>query len=182
MSESKIRGKILIRLWVKAKPMTLQEISEKVGLDPSSILDYLFGLINADYVCVPTENCYELTSLGKQAIGMPKMDQTLAATILQTVPIEKAFQFYNGLDQNTGIYADSLESFIEKIQTIENQSIEFHIPRKDFECWINSTLGDVELSKRMELIRSMNLTGENLRNEVYHAAKARYEELIKILL
>jgi hypothetical protein len=162
--------------------MTLQEISEKVGLAPSSILDYLFGLINADYVCVPAQDCYELTDMGKQAIGMPKMDKTSAETILQTVPVEKAFHFYIGLDQNAGVYADSLESFVEKIQTIDVQSLEFHVPRKDFECWIQSTLGDVELAKRMELIRSMNLNGENLRNELTQAVKNRYEELIKLLL
>ena len=37
--------------------------------------------------------------------------------------------------------------------------------------------GDVELAKRLGLIRNMHLRGEDLRTKVYEAVKHRLEEL-----
>ena len=181
MSASKIRGKILVSLWAAGKPLTLQGIAEKVGLNSSSTMGYLLGLIKAKYVSVPQKHHYVITSLGKQAIGMPKVDQTLASNILQALPLEKAFHFYQDINQYLGIHAESLNDFIDKIQTVDLKSIEFHISRKDFEFWIRS-IGDNELAKRMELIRMKNLSGENLRTEIQQSVKSRCEELTKLLL
>jgi len=61
------------------------------------------------------------------------------------------------------------------------KSIEFHIPRKDFELWIRS-LGDLELSKKLELLRMRHLSGENLRKEVYETVNSRIEELTNLTL
>ncbi|MCW4035020.1 MAG: DUF5752 family protein [Candidatus Bathyarchaeota archaeon] len=179
MSESKIRGKILVGLWTAGKPMTLQAISEKVGLPSSSTMGYLLGLIKADYVSVPETHQYALTTLGKQAIGLPNVDQTLATNILQTVPYEEAFHFHDAQNMYLNVYANSLQDFVDKIQTIDLRSIQFHLPRKDFENWVRS-LGDIELAKKIEIMRLSHLTGENLRNELYQAAKARIEELTQI--
>jgi len=181
MSASKIRGKILGVLWATGKPMTLQGISEKVGLNSSSSMGYLLGLIKAKYVSVPQEQYYEITNLGKQAIGLPKVDNKLALNILRPLSIERAFHFYYDLNQHSGVYADSLKDFVDKIQNVDLKCIEFHIPRKDFELWIRS-LGDLELSKKMELLRMRRLSGENLRKEVYETIKSRYEELTKLTL
>ncbi|MHC3129920.1 MAG: hypothetical protein IBV52_07595 [Candidatus Bathyarchaeota archaeon] len=179
MSASKIRGKILWVLWAAGKPMTLQGIAEKAGLTSSSTMEYLPGLIKAKYVSVPKEQYYEITNLGKQAIGLPKVDKKLALNILSPVSVERAFHFYYGLNQHSGVYADSLKDFVDKIQNVDLKCIEFHIPRKDFELWIRS-LGDLELSKKMELLRMRRLSGENLRKEVYETVNSRYEELKKL--
>ena len=179
MSASKIRGKILWVLWAAGKPMTLQGIAEKAGLTSSSTMEYLPGLIKAKYVSVPQKNYYTITNLGKQAIGLPKVDKKLASKILSPVSIEKAFHFYYGLNQHSGVYADSLKDFVDKIQNVDLKCIEFHIPRKDFELWIRS-LGDLELSKKLELLRMKPLSGENLRKEVYETVNSRYEELKKL--
>ena len=181
MSASKIRGKILMELWAAGKPMTIQGISEKAGLTSSSTIEYLEGLIKAKYVSVPQEQYYALTNLGKQALGLPKVDKKLALNILSPISVEKAFHFYYGLNQHSGVYADSLKDFVDKIQNVDLKCIEFHIPRKDFELWIRS-LGDLELSKKLELLRMRHLSGENLRKEVYETVKSRYEELTKISL
>lgn len=181
MSASKIRGKILVGLWAAGKPLTLQAIAEKVGLNSSSTMGYLLGLIKAKYVSVPQKHQYLITRLGKQAIGMPKVDKTLASNILGALSSEKAFHFYNALDQYSGIHADSLKDFVDKIQTVDLKSIKFHVTRKDFELWIRS-LGDNELAKRMELIRMKNLSGENLRTEIYQTVNSRCEELTKLQL
>jgi hypothetical protein len=181
MSASKIRGKILAGLWATGKPMALQEIAEKVGLTTSSTMGYLLGLIKAKYVSVPQKHSYAITTLGKQAIGLPKVDKNMVSKILSPVPLEKAFHFYYDLNQPTGVHADSLKDFVDKIQNVDLKSIEFHIPRKDFALWIHS-LGDIELSKRMELLRIRGLSGEKLRSSVYTTVKARCEELVNLSL
>lgn len=181
MSASKIRGKILGVLWAAGKPMTLQGIAERVGLNSSSTMGYLLGLIKANYVSVPQKHSYAITNLGKQAIGLPKVDKKLALNILSPLSIERAFHFYYGLNQHSGVYADSLKDFVDKIQNVDLRCIEFHIPRKDFELWIRS-LGDLELSRKMELLRMAHLSGENLRKELYETVNSRYEELTKLTL
>jgi predicted transcriptional regulator len=181
MSASKIRGKILRALWAAGKPMTLLEIAERVELNSSSTMGYLLGLIKADYVSVPQKHSYAITNLGKQALGLPKVDKKLASCILSSVPIEKAFHFYYDLNQYSGIHADSLTDFIDKIQQVDLKSIEFHLSRKDFENWIRS-LGDLELSKKLELLRMAQLSGENLRKQVYEIVKSRCEELANLTI
>jgi hypothetical protein len=181
MSASKIRGKILQVLWVAGKPMSLEKIAKKIGVVPSSTMGYLLGLIKAKYVSVPQKHYYAITNLGKQALGLPKIDKKLALDILGSLPLEKAFHFHTELDQYLGVYANSLRDFAEKIQKIDLESIEFHLPRRDFELWIRD-LGDPELSKKISLIRMASLSGDNLRKEVYEAVKSRCEELAKLTL
>ena len=179
MSASKTRGKILVVLWAAERPLTLEEIAEKIGLNSSSTMGYLLGLIKAKYVSVPQKHQYVITSLGKKAIGMPILNKDLALNILKSVSLENAFHFYNALDQYAGIDANNLKDFVDKIQTIDLKSVEFHVPRKDFELWINS-LGDLELAKRLELIRMKKLTGKNLRTEIHKAVSSRFAELSKL--
>jgi DNA-binding HxlR family transcriptional regulator len=179
MSASKIRGKILWALWATGKPMTIQGISEKAELTSSLTNEYLPGLIKAKYVSVPQKQHYTITNLGKQAIGIPKVDKNLASKILAPVSVEKAFHFYYGLNQHSGVYADSLKDFVDKIQNVDLRCIEFHVPRKDFELWVHS-LGDRELSKKLELLRMRKLSGENLRKELYETVNSRCKELMDI--
>ncbi|MFB0501034.1 MAG: hypothetical protein ACETVP_01040 [Candidatus Bathyarchaeia archaeon] len=181
MSASKIRGKILQVLWIAGTPMSLEKIAKKIGVVPSSTMGYLLGLIKAKYVSVPQKHYYAITNLGKQALGLPKTDKKLALDILGSLPLEKAFHFHTELDQYLGVYANSLRDFAEKIQKIDLESIEFHLPRRDFELWIRD-LGDPELSKKISLIRMASLSGDNLRKEVYEAVKSRCEELAKLTL
>ena len=176
MSAGKIRGKILVDLWASDKPLTIQAIAENLGLPSSSAMGYLLGLIKAKYVSVPQKHYYDITNLGKQAIGIPPVDKDLARSILGSVSLEKAFHFYYTLDQPTGVHAVSLKDFADKLQTVDLNCLFFHGERKDFENWTRS-LGDVELSKRLSLIRTANLSGESLRNELYNAVSARCTEL-----
>jgi len=179
MSASKTRGKILEVLWAAGKPMSLGDIAKKIGIAASSTMGYLLGLIKAKYVSVPQKHYYAITNLGKQALGLPKIDKKLALNILSSLPLEKAFHFHIGVNQYSGVYANNLKDFYDKIQKIDLKSIEFHLPRRDFESWVRD-LGDPELSKRISLIRGTGLSGENLRKEVYETVKSRYEELAKL--
>ena len=159
--------------------MTLQILSDKIGLNSASAMGYLLGLIKANYVCVPQKHYYAITVSGKQAIGLPKVDKSLAQKILSQVSMEKAFHFYYDIDQPTSIYATSLKDFANKIQDIDLKSVEFHFPRRDFELWVLS-LEDLELSKKLGMLRAANLSGENLRNSLYNIINSRYEELTNI--
>jgi len=179
MSKSEVSRKILEVLSEAGKPMALGEIAKKIGISVSSSMGYLLGLIKAKHVYVPEKNYYAITNLGKQALGLPRIDKKLALSILSPVPLEKAFHFHTGINQYLGIYANSLNDFCGKIQKIDLKSIEFHIPRKDFELWVQG-LGDPELAKKMGLIRGMGLSGENLRRKVYETVKSRCEELAKL--
>ena len=181
MSAGKIRGKILSVLWTAGKPITLQVIAERVGLNSSSTMGYLLGIIKAKYVSVPQKHYYAITNLGKQAIGLPPVDKNVAQTILGSRSLEKAFHFYYDINQYSGVHATSLKDFVDKIQTVDLKCIEFHIPRRDFELWIRS-LGDLELSKKLELLRMRHLSGESLRKEVYETVKSRCEELTSLAL
>jgi hypothetical protein len=181
MSAGKIRGKILSVLWTAGKPITLQAITERVGLDSSSTMEYLLGLITAKYVSVPQKHYYAITNLGKHAIGLPSVDKNLAQNILGALPLEKAFHFYYDINQYSGVHATSLNDFVDKIQTVNLKCIEFHVPRKDFELWIRS-LGDIELSKKVEMLRMRHLSGETLRKEIYETVKSRCEELTRLAL
>ena len=180
MSESKIRGRILVELWISGKPISIQELSNKIGLNSSSIMQFLMELINAKYVSVFPNDSYKITAMGKKVIGFPKIDKDIAQNILESVSLERSFHFYYDIDQYSGIYAVGLEDFIDKINVISLKSIEFHVPRRDFEFWIRS-LGDLELSKKLGILRTKNLTGENLRDNLYLIVKTRYEELVKLL-
>jgi len=179
MSGNQVRRKILEVLWATGKPMSLGEIAQKIGIDASSTMGYLLGLIKTKYVSVPQKHYYAITDLGKQALGLPKFDKKLALSILSSVPFEKAFHFHAGINQYLGVYANSLNDFCDKIQKIDLKSIEFHVPRRDFELWLRG-LGDQELAKRMESIRGMGLSGENLRKKVYETVKSRCEELAEL--
>jgi len=179
MSGNQVRRKILEVLGAAGKPMSLTEIAQKTGIGTSSTMGHLLGLIKAKYVSVPQKHYYAITNLGKQAQGLPKFDKKLALSILSPVPFEKAFHFHTGIDQYSGVYANSLNDFCDKIQKIDLKSIAFHLPREDFELWLRS-LGDLELAKKMELIRGMGLSGENLRKKVYETVKSRCEELAEL--
>lgn len=181
MTDGKVRGKILQILWEAEKPMKIDEIAAKIGIPTSSSMGYLLGLIKAKYVSVPQKYYYNITSLGKQALGLPKIDRKTALSILSSLPLEKAFHFHIEVDQYLGVYAESLRDFVDKIQKINSKSIRFHLNRGDFELWIRD-LGDPELSKKVSQIRRASLYGENLRKEVYETVKSRFEELAKLAL
>lgn len=179
MSEGKIRGKLLAELWAAGKPLTVQVIAEKVGIPDSSAMGYLLGLIKAKYVSVPEKHYYAITAAGKHAIGLPKIDKDLAQNILASVPTEKAFHFYYDINKPAGVIAHSLKDFVDIILIIDLMSVTFHFPRRDFELWIRS-LGDLELSKKLSMLKASTLAGEQLRKEIYESAKSRYNELAQL--
>jgi len=180
MSVSDVKRKVLEVLSKAEKPMKVQDIAEKTGLNVKSSMMHLLWLRKMGYVSMPERNSYSITPRGQQVLSMPKIDKKQAENILRLVPIDKAFHFHTGIGQYLGTYATSLSDFYNKIKTVNVKSIEFHVPRRDFESWIAS-LGDSELAKKIGTIRLAGLFGENLRQRVYETVKSRYDELSQIV-
>jgi len=179
MSVGQDKKKILEILWEAEKPLKSREVAKQMRLSIPSSTMHLLRLRRAGYVSTPEKGYYAITNLGKEMIGMPRIDKERALNILRTVPPEKAFHFYTETDQYTGVYANSVDDLCNKIQTIDIRSVEFHLPRGDLEFWFHD-LGDLELAKRVSLIKGTGLSGEDLRKKVYETVKSRCEELASI--
>jgi|NGEPerStandDraft_6_1074524.scaffolds.fasta_scaffold172071_2 hypothetical protein len=96
--------------------------------------------------------------------------------ILRTVPYEKGFHFYSALGNFSGETATSLDDFEKKLQVVSADSVNFHLQRGDFQKWIEDTLGDRELAKRVSLVK-LTLPVENLRKELLAIVQTRITEL-----
>jgi hypothetical protein len=92
--------------------------------------------------------------------------------VLRTVPHEKGFHFYTALGSYTGETATSLDAFERKTHVVPAASVSFHMKRGDFQKWIEDTLGDAELAKRISLI-DLTLPAEELRKELLAIVQTR---------
>ncbi|MEM2913585.1 MAG: DUF5752 family protein [Candidatus Bathyarchaeia archaeon] len=165
-------------LWRAGKPINVRDIAKKADLKMRSVNMHLINMRRSGHVSSVGSGLYIITDLGKKALGFPEIDVEKARKILSPVPQEKAFKFYKGINEPLEVSSSSLKDFLEKIKEVDVKSIEFHASRGDFELWIHF-LGDVELAKRLRIIRELNLSGEELRDEIYSALKSRYEYLEK---
>jgi len=173
------KKKVLEKLWEEGQPMKSKDVAQKIGLRIAATTMHLLGLKKSGHVSTPQHGFYAITDLGKEALGFPKIDKVHAAKILSHVSTDKAFHFYTGMHQYLGIQANSLADFCDKVEKVSVKSVEFHVSRRDFENWFQS-LGDMELAKRMSVIHSMNLHGEDLRKKVHESTKRRLEELKRL--
>jgi len=96
--------------------------------------------------------------------------------ILSTVPIGKGFHFFVDLDQNTGETATSLETFAQKLERIGADSVKFHFQRKDFQNWIQTTVGDGALAERISQVSGQRPV-EGLRSELAKIVQDRISQL-----
>jgi hypothetical protein len=107
------------------------------------------------------------------------LNKNIASRIQRSVPEQEGFHFYLAIGEPTGEIAVSLADFVNKMETIDVQSVNFHFPRKDFEKWIRGVIGDAELALRIGRIGRIRLgiQGETLRNEIIRVVKVRLNEL-----
>ena len=97
--------------------------------------------------------------------------------LLSTVPHDRGFNFFTGLDRNTGETAISLETFGQKLEIINDDSVMFHFQRNDFQNWIKTTVGDDALGERINNI-SRQISVEDLRNELVKTVQTRISQLM----
>ncbi|MGQ9468612.1 MAG: DUF5752 family protein [Nitrososphaerales archaeon] len=69
----------------------------------------------------------------------------------------------------------SLKGLIKAIKDSDIESIEFYVKQDELREWIEDSLQDHDLSKRLEKLKT--LSGEELRKNLYDAMIERYEEL-----
>jgi len=103
---------------------------------------------------------------------------TEAIKILRMVKDEEAFYFYEDTGKPSGESAKSLSDFLEKIKTVKLESLQFHLQRKDFQNWIEKTLGDSKLARKIEGISPSN--DEALRTKIQSNIESRLKELKEV--
>ena len=96
--------------------------------------------------------------------------------ILRTVHYEKGFHFYTDPSTFTRETATSLDAFEKKLQIVPADSVSFHFQRGDFQKWIEDTIGDGELARRVSLIKR-TLPVEDLRKELLAIVQTRIVNL-----
>jgi menaquinone-dependent protoporphyrinogen IX oxidase len=99
--------------------------------------------------------------------------------LLNTVPIEKGFQFFTEVGKNTGITASGTIEFAEKLKIVPIQSVTFHFQRQDFQKWFTNVIGDEDLAKRIDQINIWVHNDEKLRKELSKTVQNRIAELTK---
>ena len=98
-----------------------------------------------------------------------------ATKILRTVRDEEAFYFYEAIGKPTGENARSLSDFLEKIKSVKLESLLFHLQRKNFQNWIEKTLGDSKLARKMDRIPPSH--DDDLRTKIHATVENRIKEL-----
>jgi hypothetical protein len=96
--------------------------------------------------------------------------------ILRIVPFEYGFHFTTDKGVYSGLTANSLEDFAEKLRDVDVDSVTFHYYRGDFQRWIDNTLGDTDFANKLCFI-DPKISGEQLRKELLKMLDRRIHEL-----
>jgi hypothetical protein len=94
---------------------------------------------------------------------------------LRTVKEQEAFYFYEDIGKPTGELANNLSDFANKIKVVKSESLAFHLQRGDFQNWVENTLGDSKLGKRLAKISPSDDEGTRL--NICKTVEDRIEEL-----
>jgi hypothetical protein len=97
--------------------------------------------------------------------------------ILRAVDDREAFYFYEALGKPTGQSARSLSEFLVMAKSVKLESLLFHLQRKDFQNWIQETLGDSKLARTMA--KMLPSDDEDIRTRICATVESRIEELSK---
>ncbi|MGD6811071.1 MAG: DUF5752 family protein [Candidatus Bathyarchaeia archaeon] len=92
--------------------------------------------------------------------------------ILGTLPFEEGFHFCLEGGNYTGITATSIHEFTEKLRTIDQNSIDFHMQRKDFQKWIQNEFCNKDLPKKIDQINQEKIAEEQVRQELLETINA----------
>lgn len=139
---------------------------------------YLQSLEKRALVKKTQENplAYDLSPLGLIVIGaLPES----AKKAYVSVPQERCFYFYAGTgpDKYTHMFACSLSDFRDKAKKVDAKSLEFHVQRGDVARWLKDVLGETELSREFDRLKSSALSGEVLRGRVVRLIDDRIQSL-----
>jgi hypothetical protein len=88
------------------------------------------------------------------------------AEILTNLPFDQGFHFCLDGGKYTGVTATNLHEFSEKLQTIDSNSIVFHLQRRDFQKWISDEFCDKELPMQIDQISAERANDAKVRQEL----------------
>jgi hypothetical protein len=91
---------------------------------------------------------------------------------IQTVDYEKGFHFFNGSGNYEGETATSLVTFEFILESINVESIRYHMGRGDFQKWISEVLCDDALAEKIDNIQT-NVSDNELRSELINTVNGR---------
>jgi len=140
----------------------MNAFAQMVGLNPNQTIEHVKGLVNAGLV-KKINSGYGITEKGKAVLKA-----------IAPLPKEAAFHFYTGIGQPTGFSAESLKELYEIIKRVAIGSVEFHLYRGDFENWIKAVFKDEALADELASLKSADVKGEELRQEVIAVIAAKY--------
>jgi hypothetical protein len=172
MSLSRVKYEILETMLLLDKPERATEIAKEAGKDFPSVMMHIIGLTRMGYTTSPEKGLYTLTGKGKKALEIPEINGDNARTILTSLPHDKSFHFYAEIGKPLNLHAQSLQDFRDKILQVTIDSIDFHKSRGDFEAWFVG-LGDVELAKKVALLKEKCMDGEELRRKLHDIVDKR---------
>lgn len=175
-----MKYKILESMLLNDIPQRASLIAKESGNDIRPAMMHLIGLGRMGYIASPAKGLYVITQKGKEALGLAATTKECAREILAPSPPEKAFHFYAALDKPLNIYANGLKDFREMVQIVDSSSLEFHLCRGDFEKWV-ANLGDVELSKKLALLKTSGILGDQLRAKLKEMVENRYVALSNMI-
>jgi len=179
MSLSPVKKEILESMLFIGRPAKAMEIAKETQKEFPQVMMHILGLIKLGYASSPGKGLYIISDVGKEVLGLPKTNKEKAIAILSYAPHDKAFEFYSDIDQPLHLHAHSLRDFANKLEKANVNSIDFHTKRNDFAIWFGG-LGDIELAKKATLLKNKNLSGEELRKQLYALVEQRYVELMKV--
>ena len=180
MDLSPVKREVLEALLFHEKPVKAVQVAQEAGKEARVVQMHLIGLVRMGYARSPEKGAYLISAEGKKALGLTEITKENATAILSQKPNEKAFHFYAGIGKPLQVCASSLLDFCKKIEQVNSDSVEFHISRGDFEAWFKS-LGDLELTKKIALLKEKKLSGEELRRKIQEIVQGRCMELSKMV-
>jgi len=127
--------------------------------------------------CGENQGVVQFDSTSKKVPHIRHLHKYLRAPL----PNNKQFYFHQSNQKGPALRATSMYDFLRIIPQVPWDTINYHLLRGDFEKWIEYTLHDSELAKRIHKIANRKLEGEVLRNSLSEAIASRYEELEKLL-
>ena len=172
MSLSPVKYEILETMLLLDKPERATHIAKEAGKEFPSVMMHIIGLTRMGYTASPEKGVYAITEKGKKALGIPEINRENAKAMLAYMPQDKSFHFYADVGKPLSLHAYSLQDFCDNILKVNVDSIEFHKSRGDFEAWFTG-LGDVELAKKVALLKEKNTDGEALRKKLHDIVENR---------
>jgi DNA-binding transcriptional ArsR family regulator len=172
MDLSPAKRDILEALLLHEKPVKAAHIAKEMEKEFPATQMHLIGLTKMGYTESPQKGHYVLSDKGKKVLGIAQMTEKEEQAILSPISSDKAFHFYAGFGKPLNLYAHDLQEFCDRAREVMQDSIDFHMDRGDFEAWFQA-LGDEELAKKIVVLKSRKISGDELRMRLCHIVKDR---------